>query len=86
MPYNGAARPRDGLDGAVCSPQKWNSCGRRGDDFLLVCPGDRVGQLQEIRRDLTQCKRLKLGQITSSSGVRLPPPTQSQLGREFVTS
>jgi len=47
------------------------------DDFLLVCPGIRPSwQLREIRRDLLlQC--LKLGQITSSSGVRLPPNPES---------
>jgi len=88
MPYNGAARPRDGPRWSCLLTQEVEAAADVWDDFLLVCPGIRPSwATAEIRRLLLQCKRLKLGQITSSSGVRLlPPPTQSQLGREFVTS
>jgi len=58
MPYNGAASQETGLDGAVCSPKKWNSCGRRGMTFCLsVQVYDRVGQLREIRRDLSSASK-----------------------------
>jgi len=74
MPTMALLGQETGLDGAVCSPKVEQLRQTCGDDFL--CPGIRPSWATagDQARSLTQCKRLKLGQITSSSGVRLLPP------------